>query len=107
MSLQAPYFYVEISEPELSYLVYVQDGVTWHRHVGHIKPLAPSDKPPDNTVDLDLQTADQDFIPTSDTDDQVPAAADMPAVEAEPPPVRAYPSRDSNHPSWYGQVVTH
>ena len=62
----------------LSYLVSVQDGVTWRRHVDHIKPLAPSDKPPDSTVDLDLQTDNQDFIPTStnpDTDDQVPAAA--------------------------------
>ena len=91
----------------LSYLV---SGVTWRRHVDHIKPLAPSDKPPYSTVDLDLQTDDQDFIPTStnpDTDNQVPTAADMPAVEADPPPVRTYPSRDRNHPSWYGQVVTH
>ena len=29
----------------LSYLVSVQDGVTWHRHVDHIKSLAPSDNP--------------------------------------------------------------
>lgn len=97
----------------LSYLVSVQDGVTWRRHVDHLKPLAPSaegDKPPDNTVDLDLPSDDQEFIPCSsnpDTDSQVPTAADTPAATAESPPARSYPSRSRNHPAWYGQVVTH
>jgi hypothetical protein len=51
----------------LSYLVSVQDGVVWKRHVDHLKALNPSpeaDRSSDNSVEPDF-TVEQELIPFS------------------------------------------
>ena len=50
----------------LSYLVSIQDGVAWHRHVDHLKELGPQpggEREPDSSAELDTPPEESEFLP--------------------------------------------
>ena len=108
----------------LSYLVSVQNGINWRRHVDHLKELGPrpsGEHSLDSSVELDIPLEEQEFLPpppaTTDT-----AGAGLPSADGEAPATqptspgppasagptsRVYPSRSRQPPDRYGRVVTH
>ena len=111
----------------LSYLVSVQDGVTWRRHVDHLKELGPQSsgpRPPDSSAEPDIPAEEQDFLPPSlpmDTGATTGSSVTSPSSSAPPvsilpPPMstpsatttsRVYPSRSRHPPERYGRYVIH
>lgn len=97
----------------LSYLVEVQNGITWRRHVDHLKELVTQeDLIPAEDVQPDADSSDQDVsfpspeaivpaVPVSSGSS--PDTGSIPAPSAR----RQNPQRSRNPPAWYGSVVTH
>ena len=104
----------------LSFLVEVGDGIVWHRHVDHLKPLLETSTGAISSSDLAQPaepTEEEVYFPFTDT--MVDIDADTPVDQsagneencrcARPPqlPRKTYPTRNRKQPPWYGCVVPH
>ena len=105
----------------------VQDGVTWRRHVDHLKELGPQpggEREPDSSAELDTPPEESEFLlPSQSSVDagstSTPVSNSGPSAGTVETPSstatsaattttsRVYPSRSRQPPEWYGRIVTH
>ena len=78
----------------LTYLIQTQDGLTWRRHIDHLKSLGSDASVP--------EPADEEIIFPTWLDTSSPSVPDTvdhsPAPTSEQQPIQRYPQRESRHP---------
>ena len=83
----------------LSFIVQVEHGLVWKRHVDHIHHSAPQLSSPPSSIPISTYDCeDNPFISPSSLDNETPHTNDNQEQTHPPTELRAYPSRNRHPP---------